>query len=226
MAKRNLGSVGTRAVADTTSFEDPDRAKSIADSLPEPICSRRRELLPQILREWSRTDLQRHLSMGSRMIIKERIERLELVRKCARELSQALDAIDQTGRNMIVSEMLRAEGRSLYDTSRSELAGVYRRLDEESYFLSKLAVIDPRKTRKLGSGRPRNFVAYLVLLDAAAIFEWFTGKKAARGVHRSNANETGPFFRFASVLWPLGRKGHPGIAGGNEELGAGAIAIS
>jgi hypothetical protein len=220
MAKRNRGGAGTRTTVDTTGFEDPDLAarhrrngrsdlfsaqiiKSIAESLPEPVCDRRCELLPQILREWSRNDLKRHLSMDSRTIIKERIERLELVRECARELSQAFDSIDQTGRNIIVSEMLRAKGRSLDDTSRSELAELYSRLDQESYFLTELAAIAPKKTRKLGSGRPRNYAAYLVLLDAAAIFEWFTGKKAARGVHRRDATETGPFFRFASVLWPL-----------------------
>jgi hypothetical protein len=76
------------------------------------------------------------------------------------------------------------------------------RVDEESNFLAKLAAIAPEGWWKLGPGQPRNFAAYLVLYDAAAIFRWYSGKKAARGVHRVSGNETGPFFRFVSVVWP------------------------
>jgi hypothetical protein len=75
-------------------------------------------------------------------------------------------------------------------------------LNEETDFLSKLSAIAPEKLWKSGPGQPRNLRAHLVLQDAAAIFEWLTGMKAARGVDRIGAFETGPFFRFASTLWP------------------------
>ena len=39
--------------------------------------------------------------------------------------------------------------------------------------------------------------------DLAAIFEWLTGRKAARGVDRTYHTETGPFFRFAQSIWPV-----------------------
>ena len=70
-------------------------------------------------------------------------------------------------------------------------------------FLAKLAAITPQERQRFRRGRPLNIIAYLVLLDAAAIFEWFSGKKAARGVNRIDGSETGPFFRFVSVLWPI-----------------------
>jgi len=221
MAKPNAGRIVTFAVADTTSFKDPDDLAprrqtsgksdlfsdqiidSLSHSLPEPVCQRRRELLPQILHEWNRTDLQRHLSLDSRAVTRARIGRVERVRDCARELLHALNAAGEEW-PAIKSEMLmRAEGRSLNEVSRSTWADLTRRLDEESHFLAKLAAIAPEGWRKRGSGRPRNFAAYLVLSDAAAIFAWYTGKKATRVVDRSDNTETGPFFRFAGTLWPV-----------------------
>jgi hypothetical protein len=118
------------------------------------VCERRRELLPQILHEWNRTDLQKHLSMD-----------------------------------------LRAT------TSRVAFANLKRRLSEECNFLAELAGIAPEEVSKLR--RPRNLAAYFVLRDAAAIFAWFTDKKATRQVHRITNRETGPFFQFASALWPV-----------------------
>jgi hypothetical protein len=215
MAKKNAA----RTAADTTSFQRDlayqcqGNGKSalfsvpiierLSHSLPEPICQRRRELLPQILHEWARSDLQRHLSLDSRAVTRARIGRVERVRDRARELLEALNAADEE-RALIESEMLmRVEGRSIEKVSRSEWANLKGRLDDESYFLAKLAAIAPEGWWKLGRGAPRNFAAYLVLWDAAAIFAWYTGKKATRVVDRNDATETGPFFRFASVLWPV-----------------------
>jgi hypothetical protein len=88
--------------------------------------------------------------------------------------------------------------------SRVACANLKRRLEEETYFLVELAAISPGEVYELeGSRRPRNLAAFFVLRDAAAIFEWFTWKKAGRGVHRIERTETGPFHRFASVLWPV-----------------------
>jgi acetolactate synthase small subunit len=183
----------------------------IVESLPEPVCERRRELLPQILHEWNRTDLQKHLSMDSRATIQARIGRIEQIRKCARELLQVLNAVDENERNVIVHEMLMRRSslevrRSRFlnnRASRVAFTNLKRRLDEESDFLAKLAEIAPEEVWKLGRGQPRNLAAHFVLRDAAAIFAWFTGRKPARGVHPIDNSESGPFFRFASSLWPV-----------------------
>ena len=78
-----------------------------------------------------------------------------------------------------------------------------KRLKEQRDYLAQLAAISPKRYWNTGRGRPRNLAAYLVLQDAAAIYEWFSGKKAARGVSPVDGKESGPFFRFASTLWPI-----------------------
>ncbi|HEY7243372.1 MAG TPA: hypothetical protein VH678_05755 [Xanthobacteraceae bacterium] len=180
-----------------------ENVKAVANSLPKPQSKRRRELLPLVLREWSGAELRGYLSRESRAITKQRIKKLETVQMRSLELLDALKALDKLGRTTIVVAMMNAEGVRLQDVSRSEFTDRVARLDGQLYYLEKLAVIVPREIWKLAPGQPRNLTAYLVLQDAAAIFEWFTGIKAARGVDRINATETGPFFRFASVLWPI-----------------------
>jgi hypothetical protein len=184
-----------------------DVIEAIADSLPEPRSEGCRKLLPQILDEWSRNELQRHVrhfSKESRSVARERMKKLEIVRKRAGELLEALEAVDENARTGILAHlMIIAEGRRPEDVSRAEYAVRIRRLDEERDFLARLAAVAPTEFGKRESGQPRNLHAYLVLQDAAAIFEWFSGMKAARGVDRTSGTETGPFFRFASTLWPL-----------------------
>ena len=75
-------------------------------------------------------------------------------------------------------------------------------LNQRSDYLAKLATIKPTEFWKFTRGQPRNVPAYLVLQDAAEIFEWLTRIKATREVSRDNGTETGPFFQFASILWP------------------------
>jgi hypothetical protein len=81
------------------------------------------------------------------------------------------------------------------------------RLKDEDDFLRKLAAATVRLIDELDESlsgrRPRNIRAYLVMLDLAAIFEWLTDRKAARGVNRTDHTESGPFWRFAESVWPV-----------------------
>jgi hypothetical protein len=170
--------------------------------LPKPVSKRHCKLLPQILQEWSRTDLKEHLSLESRAITRQRIKKIEVVKKRARKLQEALGAIESDGRAALVAQMMIAEGRRLNDVGRANFAGKIARMNEEFDFLGKLAAIAPKKFWNLTRGQPRNVCAYLVLQDAAALFEWLSGIKATREVSRDDGTETGPFFHFASILWP------------------------
>jgi hypothetical protein len=76
-------------------------------------------------------------------------------------------------------------------------------LDQYSQFVTDLTNIKPKEFWKLGQGQPRNVKAYLVLQDAAAIYEWATGTTATREVDRETGSEVSPFFKFASILWPM-----------------------
>ena len=73
----------------TPVFTDRD-VRLIAKSLPNEVCPRRLELLPDVLREWSRNELREHLSRESAATIRKRIERMESVEDHARGLLQAL----------------------------------------------------------------------------------------------------------------------------------------
>jgi hypothetical protein len=167
------------------------------------------DLLPQVLEEWDRTDLREHLSIESRGVIRRRIKKLKNVRKCAGSLLAALDELDANDQTAIVAQMIVSDGRQVIEARRGEFSDRGKRLDEERRFLAELSRIEPTEFWGFGDGRPRNLVSYFVLQDAASIFEWLTGRKAARGVSRIDATESGPFFRFASTLWPaiFGRGG-------------------
>ena len=185
---------------------DPDWQRlsdDLTHSLPKPPRKRQLKLLQQILREWSTTDLREHLSGESRAIIHCRIKRLENIKENARQLSEGLKKIDDDEKAAILAQMIIAEGRRVEDVSRVEFEDRSSRLTDCHLFLVHLAAIAPKEFWKLGPGHPPNIPAYLVLQDAAAIFEWLTRKKATRVVGRIDNFESGPFLRFASILWPV-----------------------
>jgi hypothetical protein len=169
--------------------------------LPQPVCMRRVVLLPLILEEWTRSELPEFLSMKSRPIKSDLIGKLEVVRKHARGLQEALKSIGENGRTAILAQM--TNGRGSLNERRSEFKALTTWLEQESAFLEKLVAVDPMEFWKPKRGRSRNLSAYLVLQDAAAIFEWLTSTKATRQVSRDGGRETGPFFHFASTLWPV-----------------------
>lgn len=123
-----------------------DGLKSISRSLSGPVNERRLELLPRILREWSRTDLQNHLSMRSRAAIQADIDKIEHVTKYADKLLRALDEISKFGRTAIKQHIIRLGGRSLNDVSLDEFKCL---LEAPRDFLAKLTVIKPRQIWKL-----------------------------------------------------------------------------
>ena len=180
--------------------------REIVESLPTPQSKRHRDLLPQVLREW-RNELQEHLSRESVATTRHRLQDLESVKTKAGQLLKALDAIDQHGQLSIVREMV--ENRRRLDSvtpqlqyARAHFSDQNKRLKEGRDYLAQLAAISPKRYWNTGRGRPRNLAAYLVLQDAAAIYEWFSGKKAARGVSPVYGRKAVPL-RFASTLWPI-----------------------
>lgn len=174
-----------------------DRVNSIVASLPNAVSKKRRTLLPKVLREWGCNELHEHLTMEPRPVIRARVRRQELVGKCTRKLMDALSSLDEMDRAAIVCQMKSAT------RDRAQFAVLSNWIDEAPRFFCKLAAISPRQFWNLGRGNPRNLTPYLVLQDAAAIFEWYTGKKATRNVDRVTGKEIGPFFNFVSALWPI-----------------------
>jgi hypothetical protein len=197
-------------------------AEALVRILPKPLSQHRRELLPRILQEWDHTDLRQHLSRESRAIIRKRINRLEEVKANARRLSDALNKCDQRDQTAILAQMLIAERKRIWDVSRTEFSDRRARLTEEVDYLAKLTAITPKESWQLSRGRPRNIATYQVLQDAAAMFEWLTDTDATREVDRMEGTESGPFFQFVSILWPVVfRKGVAGLPAAMKNWAAG-----
>jgi len=168
----------------------------IEKTLDLKLSSTRREVLKRILLEWGCTDLVEHLSREPRQILKKRIDRLKEVKKHARELSKALSALEEEDWDGLV-------WRGHY-LSKTEYERQRKRLEKVSQFIADLDTIKPEVFWPLKGPRPPTITAYLVLQDAASIFEWLTETKATREVDRdSHSEQISPFFRFASILWPV-----------------------
>jgi hypothetical protein len=192
----------------TPVFTDRD-VGLIVKSLPNEVCPRRLELLPRVLCEWSRNELREHLSRESAAAVKKRAKRMKVLTDHAHGLLQELEALDDRDRAAIAIEMPRAGGdlwpkmRRHHRRETSEMLGMIQRIKEERDFLTKLIAAAPAAWKRAGRGRPRNIKAYLVIKDAAAIFEWLTKMEATRQVNSSNHEETGPFWKFLTAIWPV-----------------------
>jgi hypothetical protein len=173
----------------------------IASSLPEAADPRRRELLPQVLCDWSDNDLREHVGTGKR-VAPERRKRVAAIGTCARDLLRALDEADQIDRAGIAGEMVRSAGQDSLIAGWTEISELMQRLEEEVSFLNRLAEAADQ-TWKYGRGGPRNITAYLVMQDAAAIFEWVTIREPTREVDRDSHAEIGPFWKFLAAIWPV-----------------------
>lgn len=172
----------------------------IAKSLPNEVSPRRLELLPHVLREWSRNELREHLLRESAATIRKRVERMEGVEHHARGLLQALEALDDRDRAAIAGQMLPSD--LWLNRKGGEIRGLTHLIREENSFLAALAAAAPAAWKQ-GRGRPRNITSYLVTKDAAAIFEWLTKIEATRQVSRSAHQEAGPFCGFLAGIWPV-----------------------
>jgi hypothetical protein len=181
----------------TLSDEDVRR---IADSLPASAKPKRVQAMKCILREWSRVELPDHLSRRSlRLEWKQTNQTLMKIEKHAQELLQEIEALD--GFSDILTTLAAARFRQHKPTStgRDEEDRAERRVDEGLTFLRTLSTLASKPKR----GQPPNITAYLVILDAVAMFEWASRKRAAREVDRMTGKETGPFREFLEALWPV-----------------------
>jgi hypothetical protein len=177
-------------------------SQDLRSTLPKPLNKARSELLPQILEEWWHTELREHLSKPSLVIIRERIGHLVKIHQRAIKLHEALIALDEHGRTALLAQFVNAEGPCLEKIGKSAFVTQEMLLKDALDTIRKLAAVRPKEFWNVRRGQPRNIAAYRVLQDAAAIFEWITTKVATREVDRNTTRDTGPFYKFASILWP------------------------
>jgi hypothetical protein len=171
-------------------------AEAIVRILPKPLSQHRCELLPRILEEWGSTDLPHHLARESRVIIRKRIEMLKKVKSSAHQLSDALKKLDTRDQTTLLMQMTIAEGKSILDVSPAQFSDQQARLSQEIDYLEMLGAIRPTELLEVSRGQPRNIIAYKVLQDAAAIFEWLTETQATREVDRTDGTETRTYLKI------------------------------
>jgi hypothetical protein len=184
-------------------FTDAD-VESVIGALSVEASPHRLSLLPQVLREWAEVDLSEHAFMEAlRASAPHQANRFQKVARKSKELLNAIDAVIEVAElGLIASELGRA---SESIPMRERYAHFSQKLREHRDFLNHLqAAAESLQNRlKKGRGQPRNTVAYLVLLDLAAIFRWLTRTKPKREVDRIEGFETGAFYAFCTAVWPL-----------------------
>jgi hypothetical protein len=175
----------------------------IADSLPPKVNPKRLDLLSRIFREWAQIDLPEHLSREANGRRRKRIGTLRSIDNYASKLLRALSELEQAKEECWIAYGLGVvRERPLNRTEAADLENQFRQGCEFLKNLSSGAAAAANSLH-VDCGRPRNLAAYLVLRDIASIFQWVTGTEASRSVDRADGKEIGPFWQFASAVWPV-----------------------
>ena len=179
----------------------------ISGSLSAGADQRRLAVLPQVLREWGREDLPINLQHKPEPAERrrDRFRRLTLVEARAKQLNEALAALDETDRWNIIFQLACPPERFPRGLTETNIRKAQQVLEAVAEQLPSIAAAARDAGMPLAPrpGRVRNNVPYLVLMDLAAIFEWTTEKEATRQVDRKTGAESGSFYHFAEAIWPV-----------------------
>lgn len=184
----------------STNVQFSDRAVQLIEKYSRQYAQpKRAKLLGKILRHWSRAELAEHLSpKPNTQIQNQRNKQLSKVGQQARQLLQAFQSLDEDCRALLAYMMASADAKISPKEQHAEFVQLFERIGNERYFLERLSHAALKALRK---PTRRKITTYLVVLDAAAIFEWLTGKDATRIV--KDGSEIGPFHDFLASLWPV-----------------------
>ena len=185
------------------------RAVKLIEKYSKPYARQTRvKKLGKILRHWSRAELAEHLSpKPSTHAQNARNKQLQKVGQHAQKLLETMQALDNNGRDLIAYMMAVADTKTSIGKQHTAFMQFIKRIDDECHFLERLSAATHKAVHKHTG---RNITAYLVMLDAAAIYKWLTGTQPSRIV--VDGTETGPFYIFLSCLWPvIFQKGDAGL---------------
>jgi hypothetical protein len=172
----------------------------IYNSLPSSSKTKGIEALNFVLHYWACNDLREHLSRPALASDwKQSTRDLKIVEKLGQELFKVIEKLGCYSRTRMVLVVASGNPQRIAAVDRD------KHLQAEQYIANGLTFLRTmsRLTTTDKRGRPRNLVAYLVIRDAAAIYEWYTGKKPSRVVDRVTHKEAGRFWTFLETLWPI-----------------------
>ena len=187
-----------------------DQIQQLMAALPGCTDDRKRQLVPMILAEWGRTDIGQYLSLPPSQQVRAERRVLEKVASCANELAQALSSLGPGPRSAVAYHLSKGKVgietaldwyNSIRDTDR-RLGAMPARLDRLSAAVTATAVEwGPSRLRRA------SVIRCLILRDLAAIFEFATEQWSGRRVHTDPHDDAGqdygPFWDFASAVWPM-----------------------
>jgi hypothetical protein len=154
-------------------------------------------LFPYVLRDWWENELLGILLATDVQSWGRRQARLKKISKSAAAFAAALGALDKGDYWLLASALSEHK-----DAPNEWGAEVQQHLPHLQALLIDLATVATKHHRS-GIGRGKNRFAYPIMQDLAAIYEWMTVRMAQRSVDRSEGDECGPFWDFASAVWPV-----------------------
>lgn len=160
--------------------------------------------LPAILRYWCENELSEHLSVEGRATATERNKRFARLSTAADKLLAELKALPDADRDIVALNMtMKASNAPFSPSARRSFRAFPKRLSAYAKVLQQLSASAKAEIQRFGRGQPKNTTAYLVMLDIADIFEDMTGCPATRQTNRRTGDPEGPFWDFASAIWPV-----------------------
>ena len=183
-------------------------------------------LLAKILPEWSRVELRDHFSRAAAQpLTKARRVATAAVRRDTLHLLASVEALNRMARKRLALELAREPDELLLHINEDKVVAEENRLDDNLRFLARIVKATEWSAQRGRPGQPRNVIAYLVLSDLAAMYEYTVGYEATREVVRSGGErgqETGSFFKFAAAVWPVVfEAGDTGLAAAMKTWAAG-----
>ncbi len=173
----------------------------IENSISSKARGERLASLGPILRSWAENELKEHLSHETKEQKDRRNYRLSRTLESAKVLDRALDALydfdcdyvkyhaDDNVANDLADRDLDDLTDSVVDILKNRVIDDLK--DRVKKFIPAVerAICIPKK------GQPQNVIPYLVVLDAAAIYTYITGRKATR------TETQGSFINFCTPIW-------------------------
>jgi hypothetical protein len=99
----------------------------LASALPGCANPHRRELLPLVLEEWGRTDLEEHLERATPERVRTERQHMKKLARCATQLARTLSDLEPDCRFAIASGLLRGKSHDAMDWLNDEEPSCHRR---------------------------------------------------------------------------------------------------
>jgi hypothetical protein len=189
----------------------PEQIEHLMRALAGCRDERKQQLVPMIIAEWGRIDIENYLSQPRPHELQKERKLLEKLALRANELAHAMSSLEP-GLRLAIAHNL-SKGKVGPETPflawYDHIHEIDSRLAEMPARLNRLSAAATGTAVGWGSPRLRHDSAIrnLILKDLAAIFEFATEQWSARRV-RTDAypdagQDYGPFWDFVSGVWPM-----------------------